>query len=127
MFDLVDNPISIKLIQEFHDSNKVITALCHGSAALLNVKLPDGTNLIHGQPTTGFSNQEEIDVDRQKDMPFHLETALNKASGGHYEKAAKAWDPHFVISENKKLLMGQNPASAQSLAVELLQVLKSES
>ena len=55
-------------------------------------------------------------------MPFHLETALDKASGGHYEKAAKAWDPHVTV--DGKLLMGQNPNSANPLAVELLKVLE---
>jgi len=120
MFDLVDNPTSISLIREFYDASKIVTFLCHGAAAALNVTLADGTKLIAGEKVTGFSNQEEIDVDREKDMPFHLQTYLDNASGGHYEKAAKAWDPHVVVSGTKKLLMGQNPASAKPLAEALL-------
>jgi putative intracellular protease/amidase len=123
MFDLVDNAVSIQLIREFHDAGKIITALCHGTAAVLNVRLADGTLLVAGQKVTGFSDQEEIDVNRAKDMPFHLEDALDRASGGHYEKASKAWDPKVVVNPGGKLLMGQNPASAQGLAVELLKVL----
>lgn len=123
MFDLVDNPVSIKLIREFHDTSRIVTALCHGAAALLNVTLADGSHLIEGERVTGFSNQEEIDVDREKDMPFHLEDALDKASGGHYEKSGKAWGPHVIVSSTKKLLWGQNPASAKPLAIELLKKL----
>ncbi|KAG0651532.1 hypothetical protein D0Z07_1514 [Hyphodiscus hymeniophilus] len=123
MFDLVDNPISIQLIREFHDAGKNTTFLCHGTAAALKVRLADGSLLVQGKSVTGFSNQEEIDVDRQKDMPFHLETALNNASGGHYEKAGKAWDAHITVDSDGKLLFGQNPASASSLAKELLKVL----
>jgi putative intracellular protease/amidase len=122
MFDLVDNPVSIQLIREFWDAGKIVTFLCHGTAAILNVRLADGTLLAAGKKVTGFSNQEEIDVDREKDMPFHLETALDKASGGHYSKAGKAWDPNVTV--DGKLLMGQNPASAHDLAVELLEALK---
>jgi putative intracellular protease/amidase len=123
MFDLVDDAASIQLIREFYDASLLITALCHGAAALLNVTLADGSYLIEGERVTGFSNQEEIDVDRVKDMPFRLEDALAKNSGGHYEKSAKAWESHVIVSSTKKLLWGQNPGSAKPLAVELLKLL----
>lgn len=97
-----------------------MSAVCHGSAALLNATLADGTKLITGEGVTGFSNAEEIAVDGQKDMPFHLETYLDNASGGNYLKSEEAWAPRVVVSTTKKLLAGQNPASAQPLAVTLL-------
>lgn len=124
MFDLVDNPVSTQLIREFHEASRIVSAVCHGSAALLNATLADGTRLIAGKKVTGFSNAEEIAVDRQKDMPFHLETALNIASEGGYLKAEEAWAPRVVVNENKKLLTGQNPASAQGLAEALLKVIQ---
>ena len=124
MFDLVDDPVSIKLIREFHDASTMVSALCHGTATLLKVPLADGTLLIRGQRVTGFSDQEEIDVDRQQDMPFHLEKALNTASDGIYEKAPKAWGPKVFVTANGKLLTRQNPASAYPLAVEILKVIQ---
>ncbi|KAH7311119.1 putative parkinson disease 7 domain-containing protein 1 [Rhexocercosporidium sp. MPI-PUGE-AT-0058] len=120
MFDLSDNPISAKLIQEFYVADRIVSAVCHGAAALLKAQLPDGTLLIAGEKITGFSDVEEIAVDRQKDMPFHLEDALDKASGGLYEKAADAWAPHVIVSTTKRLVTGQNPASAKPFAEELL-------
>lgn len=124
MFDLVDNPVSIHLIREFYEADKYVVFLCHGTAASLNVTLADGSKFIAGEPVTGFSNQEEIDVDREKDMPFHLETYLNNASGGNYEKAPAAWAPHITVSKTKKLLFGQNPASAHPVSVALLEKLQ---
>lgn len=124
MFDLVDDTVSLQLIREFYESSKMVSALCHGTAALLNATLSDGSKLIAGHRVTGFSNQEEIDVDRQKDMPFHLETYLNTASNGFYEKAPQAWAPKVISTANGKLLTGQNPASAHPLAVEMLKVLQ---
>ena len=126
MFDLVDNKVSTDLIIEFYTSHKIVSAVCHGSAALLKATLPDGTLFLKGEKVTGFSNQEEIDVDRQKDMPFHLETALDVASGGGYEKADKAWDEKVVVSfeSGKRLLTGQNPGSAKRVAEELLRLLE---
>ncbi len=45
-------------------------------------------------------------------MPFMLETELNKASGGHYEKAKEPWAEKVVVARNGRLITGQNPASA---------------
>jgi len=120
MFDLVNNEVSLKLIREFYESDRIVSAVCHGAAALLNATLADGSRLIAGEEVTGFSNAEEIAVDREKDMPFHLEDALDRASGGHYVKAGEAWSPRITVSSTKKLLMGQNPGSAYPLAVALL-------
>lgn len=124
MFDLVENDISTALIREFYESSKIVSALCHGSAALLNATLSSGEKLIKNKRVTGFSNAEEIAVDRQKDMPFHLETYLNTASNGFYEKAPEAWGPKVIVTANGKLLTGQNPASAHPLALEILKVLQ---
>lgn len=125
MFDLVNNSISTSLTREFHEACKLVTGVCHGSAALLNATLSDGTLFLKGEKVTGFSNAEKIAIDRQKDMPFHLETALNDARGGGYEKASEAWAEHVVVSlgNGKKLLMRQNPGSAKGMAVKLLELL----
>jgi putative intracellular protease/amidase len=124
MFDLVENPASAQLIREFWEASKIVSSLCHGSAALLKATLANGTLLIKGHRVTGFSGQEELDVDRQKDMPFHLENALNTASDGFYEKAPQAWAPKVIVTANGRLLSGQNPASAHPLAVAILKVLQ---
>jgi len=45
-------------------------------------------------------------------MPFVLEDALEKASGGKFEKAAEPWGAKVVTAGGGRLLTGQNPASA---------------
>ncbi|KAI5463894.1 putative chaperone protein HSP31 [Mariannaea sp. PMI_226] len=127
MYDLATDTESIQLIREFHDANRIVVALCHGSGALVNVKLADGSPLLAGHRVTGFSNTEEEQATNNKivppGMPFSLEDELNKASNGLYEKATEAWSPHVIVEPSKKLLFGQNPASAQPLAEKLLEVL----
>jgi putative intracellular protease/amidase len=127
MFDLADNTVSTELIREFYEAGLTVIAVCHGSAALVNAKLADGSLLIAGERVTGFSNAEEVAFGERfgaREMPFHLEDALDKASGGLYEKATETWAPHVIVSSTKKLLTGQNPASAQPLAVEVLKKLQ---
>jgi len=112
MFDLATDSTSHKLINEFYTHNKIVAAVCHGPAALCNVKLPSGESLISGQTVTGFSNTEEDAVGLTSAMPFKLEDALNKASGGKYVKAASDWGEKVVVARGGRLITGQNPASA---------------
>jgi putative intracellular protease/amidase len=112
MFDLATDATSHKLINEFYKQNKIISAVCHGPAALTNVKLPDGASLISGQAVTGFSNTEETTVGLMEAMPFSLEDKLNTESGGKFEKAAEDWGVKVVVARDGKLITGQNPASA---------------
>jgi putative intracellular protease/amidase len=45
-------------------------------------------------------------------VPFRLEDALTKASGGNYSKATEPLGVHVVSGMNGLLINGQNPASA---------------
>jgi putative intracellular protease/amidase len=48
MFDLADDSIFHSLIKRFYESGKIVSAVCHGPAALVNVKLSDGSYMIQG-------------------------------------------------------------------------------
>lgn len=115
MFDLATDPTSHKLIAEFHDAGKIVSAVCHGPAALVNVKLSDGSYLIKDQAVTGFSNNEEEQAGLTKAVPFLLEDELNKNSGGKFQKADKAWAENVCVARGGRLITGQNPASATAL------------
>lgn len=116
VFDLAVDETSHKLINEFHAAGKIVSAVCHGPAALTHVKLTDGSGkfLVEGHEVTGFANTEEDAVGLSNVMPFLLEDQL-KAAGGKYSKAAD-WNPHVVVGANGKLITGQNPASAGPIA-----------
>lgn len=127
MFDIAENATSIKLIREFYDAGLTVAAICHGSSALANVKLDDGSYLIAGEKVTGFSNAEIASYNtnfEETPVPFNLEDALNKSSGGNYEQSAAPWESKVCVSSTKKLITGENPASAKPLAVELLKMIK---
>jgi len=115
MFDLATDETSHKIINEFYSHNKIISAVCHGPAAIAHVKLADGSYLIAGQPVTGFSNSEEDVVQLSSAMPFMLEDQLNEASGGKFVKADKDFGAKVVVARGGRLITGQNPASAGPL------------
>lgn len=123
MFDIANDRDSIALIREFWESGKIVSTVCHGSAALLHVKLSDGSYLVANTPVTGYTNSEEDAINFSQYMPFMLETELNKVSGGKFEKADANWASHVTVGKEGRLLTGQNPGSARDLAKVILEKL----
>lgn len=115
MFDLATSATSQTLIREFYEAGRIVSAVCHGPAVLINAKLSDGTYLIANSAVTGFSNAEEAQVGLTDVMPFLLETELDKNSGGRFEKAAEPWGVKVAIARGGRLITGQNPASATAV------------
>jgi len=120
LWDLTDDKNSIELIEAFVKANKPVASVCHAPAVLLNVKLPNGDYLVKNKKVTGFSNSEEIAVQLDKVVPFLLEDSLIE-KGASYSKI-EDWNPYIVT--DGKLITGQNPASSEPVAQELLKLLK---
>jgi putative intracellular protease/amidase len=121
MVDLVDDSDLRRLLADFDRAGKIIAAICHGPAALLNVRKATGEALIHGRRVTGFTDFEERLVLLHGVVPFLLEDAL-KDRGADFESALLPMTSHVVRDGN--LITGQNPASSQKIAQKLLGALK---
>src|SRR5579863_1884204 len=121
MWDLVDDPVSIALIESFYNSGKPVAAVCHSSAVFHKVTY-QGTLLVKGKRVTGFTNGEEETAQLTKVVPFLVEDEL-KRIGGLYEKAPD-WQ-RFAITDGR-LITGQNPASSTAAAQALLKLLASK-
>lgn len=119
MWDMPDNDASIALIEAFIADNKPIAAVCHAPVALVNARRQDGEYLVRGKRVTGFSNAEEEAVGLTGVVPFLLEGRLRER-GAIYSKA-DLWEPYLQVDE--KLITGQNPASSELAAEELLKQL----
>ena len=120
LWDLTNDTDSIKLIAHFWNSKKPIAAVCHAPSVLLNVKDDEGTYVVKGKNVTGFTNSEEEAVGLTEVVPFLLENEL-KNKGGIYSKK-EDWAAYIV--KDGMLITGQNPASSEATAKELLSILK---
>ncbi len=120
LWDLTSDTDSIKLIENFWNSNKPVAAVCHAPAVLLSVKDKAGEALVKGKKVTGFTNSEEDVVQLTDVVPFLLEDEL-KNKGGIYSKKDN-WASHVEV--DGMLITGQNPASSEAAAKELLKLLK---
>jgi putative intracellular protease/amidase len=117
LWDLVENRDSLSLIEEMYQDGKPVAAVCHAPCVLIKAKTVDGVALVKGKKVTGFSNSEEAAVELAEVVPFLLEDELKRV-GGNYSSISD-WQPYTVVDGN--LITGQNPASSEGVALELLQ------
>ena len=122
MYDLPSPEIG-QIVSQFADAEKVVAAVCHGPAALVEAKNSDGTPLVQGRKVTGFTNAEEQAVELDKLMPFLLESRLREL-GAEFD-AASNWSDHVIV--DGKLITGQNPQSSGSAAKAIIDALVASS
>ena len=118
LWDLTNDQKSIALIEEFNRTGKPIGLVCHAPGVLKNVSSVEGSPFVSGKKITGFSNSEEEAVGLTKVVPFLLEDMVQE-NGGIYSKG-EDWGSFVEI--DGKIVTGQNPASSEAAAKELIKL-----
>lgn len=119
MFDLPGNPVLEKALQIMEASGKLVAAVCHGPAGLVDMKRPDGQYWVSGRSLTSFTDEEERLVKLDGSMPFLLESRLREQGARFTGKAP--WSEHVVVDGN--LITGQNPQSGMAVARAVIEAL----
>jgi len=121
MWDFPQNEALAEIAAKIYQDKGVVSAVCHGPAGLLNIKLSDDSYLISGKKIAGFSNAEEEAAGLTEVVPFLLENKL-KERGANYSEG-DTFTEHVV--RDGRLVTGQNPQSATKMAEVVLEILKS--
>ncbi|MDJ0836482.1 MAG: type 1 glutamine amidotransferase domain-containing protein [Acidobacteriota bacterium] len=122
MFTYRENKKLQDLIMNFYDSGKPTALLCHGVAALVDIKLPNGKYFVEGKRVTGFSLYEDKEVEKatnSKMFDWYVEEALTKRGAKYMENGPGA---DFAIQDGN-LITGQQQYSGRSAARLVLQQL----
>ena len=117
LWDLAEDPASIRLIEATLQAGKPVALVCHAPGVLRHAKAPDGKPLVDGKDVTGFTNTEEEAVGLTEVVPFLVENELTR-NGGNFSKADD-WAP-YVLADGL-LITRQNPASSGPAAERLLE------
>ncbi|OKY27082.1 hypothetical protein BI291_10610 [Thalassotalea sp. PP2-459] len=120
MWDFVDNKDINRISSAIYENNGIVSAVCHGTAALVNITLSDGTFLVKDKEIAAFTKEEEIDINQLDLIPFLLGDKLEQRGAIHIP--GKAWQENVVLAG--RVMTGQNPASAKKLAQEIIKYLK---
>jgi len=121
MFDFPDNQAIQRSIGTLVELGKVIGAVCHGPAALVNVKLTDGSSFLKGKQVSSFTNREELFLikDARDLFPFLLQDKLAE-SGASFSEGPMYLE-NVVIDGT--LVTGQNPWSTWTTAEAMVKQL----
>lgn len=123
MWDFPDNKALATLTANIYEQGGIVGAVCHGPAALVNVKLSDGSYLIDGKKVSSFSNVEEkVLSSTTKFLPYLLEDKL-KERGAIYKEAPALLEQ---VVEDQRVVTGQNPMSTFGVAETMMRLLGEE-
>jgi putative intracellular protease/amidase len=119
MWDFPGNAAVERVARSIYEQGGVVSAVCHGPAALVDVKLSSGDYLVAGKQVAAFTDDEERAVGLQDTVPFLLATKLG-ARGAIHQPAAN-FTPKIVI--DGRLVTGQNPQSATGVGEKVRDLL----
>lgn len=120
MWDFPNNKDITRISKAIYENQGVVSALCHGNAALVNITLSDGSLLIKGKRVAAFTNEEEASLGTTDVVPFLLQDKLIERGAIHVY--GKPWQENVIT--DGRLVTGQNPASAHKAAQKVIALLK---
>ncbi len=117
MYDFPENKHIQSIIQTYYQSGKVIGAVCHGPAALVNVTL-EGGHILEGRSVCSFTNNEELFLisDAESIFPFLLEDELIE-NGANFKEGAMYLEN---VVQDDNIITGQNPWSTWEVAETMI-------
>ncbi|MES3025594.1 MAG: type 1 glutamine amidotransferase domain-containing protein [Pseudomonadota bacterium] len=120
LFDFADNPDIDRIVRDVYRRG-VVGAVCHGPAALLNVKLDNGEPLLANKRMAAFTNAEELFLikNAREVFPFLVEDRAT-AAGARFVAGREYLDNTVV---DGRLVTGQNPWSTWSVAEAMITAL----
>jgi putative intracellular protease/amidase len=109
----------VRFVQSMWERGDIVSAVCHGSAALTNVTLTDGSYLVaaDGSPASPIKKSVEQMAGLDKFVPFYLQDRLVER-GARFDES-EPFTPNVPVDGN--LLTGQQPASAGLLAATIVE------
>ncbi len=122
MFGVAENTaIQSITMQLYEDQGGIISAICHGTAGIVNLKTKDGNYLVTGKRVNGFPDAfENMEADYYKTFPFSIEQTIIER-GGDFRFSPEGWDD-FMVADGR-LITGQDPSAAASVAKKVVETL----
>lgn len=120
MFGVPENKAIQQLAQHIVEKNKgILSAICHGTAGIVNIQKSNGDYMIKGHKITGFPNAfEDTTATYYKQFPFSIDKMITK-HGATFTYSAKGWDEYLIVGDN--IITGQDPTSAHLVAQKIIQ------
>ena len=123
MFGVAENEAIQNIVMELYEQhNGIVSAICHGTAGIVNLKTQDGAYLFAGKKVNGFPDVfERKDAEYYKTFPFSIQEIINER-GGDFHFSEEGWDGFYQV--DGRLITGQDPSAAATVAEKVIETLQ---
>jgi len=124
MWDLPHSQSLADILVEMYEDDKIISAICHGPAALLHARRPaNDVPIVKGHELTCFSDEEEKALGLDNVVPFLLQDKLEELGA----KTHVSHPPHGAVVVDGPFITGQNPQALPELCDKVIAALQPSS
>ncbi|NHZ91455.1 peptidase [Massilia sp. CCM 8733] len=122
MFGVAENADIQRIALKIHENGGVISAICHGTAGIVNLKNSAGTAIFSNKKITGFPDIfENTAADYYKTFPFSIGKEIAR-QGGNFVHSKSFGDNFHVVDGN--FITGQDPSSTASVARKVIETIQ---
>ena len=109
----------------YEKNNGVVSAICHGSAGIVNLKTSDGEYIYKGKNVNGYPDKfERMNAAYYQEFPFSIEQKL-KENGGRFSYSENNRAQYYQV--DGRLITGQDPSAAKIVAQKIINALTNKS
>ena len=123
MFGVPNNETLHQIAMDIYEKqNGVVSAVCHGTAGIANIKKEDGSYLVAGKRINGFPDLfENKEGAYFQEFPFSIEEQVKK-NGGVFKFSEEGWDAYMEV--DGRVITGQDPTSSALVAKVVIRELQ---
>ena len=124
MFDVPINPEIQNITMEIYEKHKgIISAVCHGTAGIVNLKTAAGDYLVKGKRVNGYpEDYENKNGPHFKTFPFLIKKTIEERGGKFVFSKRNA--EHVEV--DGRLVTGQNYISSKAVALKIIELIESK-
>ncbi len=125
MFGVPENRTIQTIARKIYENKGVVSAVCHGTAGLANLKTSNGKYIYAEKRISGFPDKfENKKAPYFKTFPFSIQEKITE-NGGNFQFSEQGWD-NFVVVDGQ-LITGQDPTASTTVAKKVIEYLKRNS
>ncbi|MFS1526357.1 nuclear transport factor 2 family protein [Microbulbifer sp. 2304DJ12-6] len=122
MYGVPDNKDIQSIAMTIYEKhNGIISAVCHGTAGIVNLKTKDGQYLVSGKRISGYPEAYENQSKAYfKEFPFLIQQTIESRGGDFYYSDRNT--PHVEV--DGRVVTGQNHLSSSLVAEKMVKMLQ---
>ncbi|MDT0607137.1 type 1 glutamine amidotransferase domain-containing protein [Croceitalea rosinachiae] len=123
MFGVPENESIQRIVMELYERhNGIVSAICHGTAGIVNLKTKNDVYLFSGKKVNGFPDTfENMEAQYYKTFPFSIQQIIIER-GGDFQFSEEGWDGFY--QSDGRLITGQDPSAAAIVAKNVIEKLQ---